>query len=168
MQIIWTVAGEQISRALSFITKNPQFFTILHSSLSSLPCRGLCLHLAGCPDGSLVLNVHRNTGYISYREYKGRPEENNRQNAGGRNQLYRKPSTAGILSFIIMIFSITSVLMLLSPGGWGSPAIVILLLAVFCGVFYIFARMHLFGGADAWRLYSFHLYSDVPVHASAW
>ncbi len=42
--------------------------------------------------------------------------------------------------------------MLFSPQGWGSPALVILLMTVFCGVFYIFARMHLFGGADAWAL----------------
>ena len=34
----------------------------------------------------------------------------------------------------------------------GLPALSILLLAVFCGVFYIFGRMHLFGGADAWAL----------------
>jgi preflagellin peptidase FlaK len=42
--------------------------------------------------------------------------------------------------------------MLFTPGGWGSQALVILLLSVFCGVFYLFARMHLFGGADAWAL----------------
>jgi preflagellin peptidase FlaK len=51
-----------------------------------------------------------------------------------------------------MIFAITAVLMLFSPDGWGSQSIIILLLAVFSGVFYIFARMHFFGGADAWAL----------------
>jgi preflagellin peptidase FlaK len=51
-----------------------------------------------------------------------------------------------------MIFAITAVIMLISPGGGGTQSFVILLLAVFSGVFYIFARMHLFGGADAWAL----------------
>jgi preflagellin peptidase FlaK len=42
--------------------------------------------------------------------------------------------------------------MLFGPGGWGAPALVLLLLSVFCGVFYVFGRMNLFGGADAWAL----------------
>jgi len=42
--------------------------------------------------------------------------------------------------------------MLISPDGWGTQSFLILLIAVFSGVFYIFARMHLFGGADAWAL----------------
>ena len=53
---------------------------------------------------------------------------------------------------VILIFAITSVLMLFGPGGWGTPALVLLLLSVFCGVFYVFGRMNLFGGADAWAL----------------
>jgi preflagellin peptidase FlaK len=51
-----------------------------------------------------------------------------------------------------MIFAITAVIMLISPDGWGTQSIIILLMAVFSGIFYIFARMHLFGGADAWAL----------------
>jgi preflagellin peptidase FlaK len=42
--------------------------------------------------------------------------------------------------------------MLFGPGGWGAPALVLLLLSVFCGVFYVFGRMNFFGGADAWAL----------------
>jgi preflagellin peptidase FlaK len=91
-------------------------------------------------------------GYISYMEYTGTPEEK-------PGQKYRKPESniqetlsRWYFVLIVMIFSITSILMLFSPQGWGSPALVILLMAVFCGVFYIFARMHLFGGADAWAL----------------
>jgi preflagellin peptidase FlaK len=49
-----------------------------------------------------------------------------------------------------MIFTITSGL--LFYGAWGMPALSILFLSVFCGVFYIFGRMHFFGGADAWAL----------------
>jgi preflagellin peptidase FlaK len=53
---------------------------------------------------------------------------------------------------IILIFAIVSVLMLYGQNGWGSPAIMLLFLSVFCGVFYLFGRMHFFGGADAWAL----------------
>lgn len=37
-------------------------------------------------------------------------------------------------------------------GLWGEPAKYIALVAVFCGIFYLFATMHFFGGADAWAL----------------
>jgi len=90
--------------------------------------------------------------YITYTEYKGIH--------GGSVRRKNKKSDSNIpelinrwyFILIIMILSITSVIMLFSPDGWGSPALVILLVSVFCGVFYIFARMHLFGGADAWAL----------------
>jgi archaeal preflagellin peptidase FlaK len=90
--------------------------------------------------------------YISYKEYRSRFNENTRQK-------HRKndPNTSELINrwyfvLIVMIFAITAVIMLFSPGGWGTQSFVILLLAVFSGVFYIFARMHLFGGADAWAL----------------
>jgi preflagellin peptidase FlaK len=90
--------------------------------------------------------------YVSYREYKRKPEEKTR--AKRRKQ---ESDVAGTINrwyfvLIIMIFAITSALMLFGTGGWGTAALSILLLAVFCGVFYIFGRMHLFGGADAWAL----------------
>lgn len=93
--------------------------------------------------------------YISYMEYKGikgmfdetaRPKHR-KQDANVSDAINR-----WYFVLIIVIFAITSLLMLFRPDGWGSPALVILLLAVFCGIFYIFARMHLFGGADAWAL----------------
>jgi preflagellin peptidase FlaK len=90
--------------------------------------------------------------YISYMEYKGMFDENTRPKQ--RKQKLNIPDAINRWYFvlIIVIFTITSLLMLFSSGGWGSPALVILLLAVFCGIFYIFARMHFFGGADAWAL----------------
>jgi preflagellin peptidase FlaK len=90
--------------------------------------------------------------YVTYREYKGVSDENawpklREKNAGISDFINR-----WYFVLIIIIFSITSLIMLFSPGGWGSQALVILLLSVFCGIFYLFARMHLFGGADAWAL----------------
>jgi preflagellin peptidase FlaK len=91
-------------------------------------------------------------GYVSYMEFKGRFDENPKAK--------KKPGDANIAQtigrwyfvLIVMAFAIVSVLMLITPGCWGSPAFMILFLSVFCGVFYIFGRMHLFGGADAWAL----------------
>lgn len=90
-------------------------------------------------------------GYVTYIEYTKKPD--------GKTKPRRKPQeqtvadTLGRWYFvlIIIIFAITSVMMLFS-GGWGTAAFVILLSSVFCGVFYIFGKIHLFGGADAWAL----------------
>ena len=90
-------------------------------------------------------------GYVSYREYKGKNEENTRKKCRKNEPDIQEAINRWYFVLIIMIFTITSYLMLFS-GSWGSPAKVILLMAVFCGVFYIFARMHFFGGADAWAL----------------
>jgi preflagellin peptidase FlaK len=90
--------------------------------------------------------------YISYREYKGMFDENTRQKPRKKDSNISVFINRWYFVLIVMIFAITAVLMLFSLDGWGSPALVILLLAVFCGIFYIFARMHLFGGADAWAL----------------
>lgn len=90
--------------------------------------------------------------YISYREYKGIPGKKTGRKTRKPGSDVQEVFNHWYFVLIIMIFSITSVIMLFSSGGWGSPAIVILLLSVFSGVFYIFARMHLFGGADAWAL----------------
>jgi preflagellin peptidase FlaK len=89
--------------------------------------------------------------YVSYREYRGRPEEKD-----GSKRMKKESSVEGALNrwyfiLIIIIFAITSVSMLFG-NGWGTPALIILLLAVFCGVFYIFSEMNFFGGADAWAL----------------
>jgi archaeal preflagellin peptidase FlaK len=90
--------------------------------------------------------------YVSFNEYKGISEEKTRRKTRKADSNIREVISKWYFILIIVIFSITSVIMLFSPGGWGSPAILILLLSVFSGVFYLFARMHLFGGADAWAL----------------
>jgi preflagellin peptidase FlaK len=90
--------------------------------------------------------------YISYMEYKGMFDETARPKHRKQDANVSDAINRWYFVLIIVIFAITSLLMLFRPDGWGSPALVILLLAVFCGIFYIFARMHLFGGADAWAL----------------
>ena len=90
--------------------------------------------------------------YISYTEYKGIFDENSRQKHRKNEPNIPESINRWYFVLIVMIFAITAVLMLFSPEGWGTQSIVILLLAVFSGIFYIFARLHLFGGADAWAL----------------
>lgn len=89
--------------------------------------------------------------YVSYMEYTGRFEEDN------KNSRKKRDSTAEIIGrwyfiLIVIIFAFSSLFMFFGPSGWGTPAVMILFLSIFCGVFYIFGRMHLFGGADAWAL----------------
>ncbi|MDD1695857.1 MAG: peptidase A24 [Methanoregula sp.] len=90
--------------------------------------------------------------YVTYKEYKSVSDED-----VSTKRQKKKVDISDFINrwyfvLIIIIFSIASLIMLITPGGWGSQALVILLLSVFCGVFYLFARMHLFGGADAWAL----------------
>ncbi|HXX54790.1 MAG TPA: A24 family peptidase C-terminal domain-containing protein [Methanoregula sp.] len=91
-------------------------------------------------------------GYVSYVEYKRKPEEQLRFRKKKPEPTVAETISKWYFVLIVMIFAITSVLLFYGAGGWGAPAISILLLSVFCGVFYIFGRMHLFGGADAWAL----------------
>jgi preflagellin peptidase FlaK len=90
--------------------------------------------------------------YISYGEYKGKFDETCPQRNRKKEHNITDFFNRWYFVLIVMIFSITALLMLLSPEGWGTQSVMILLLAVFSGVFYIFARMNLFGGADAWAL----------------
>jgi len=90
--------------------------------------------------------------YISYMEYRGRFDENTQQSLRKRESNIPEAISRWYFVLVVVIFAITAVLMLYTPGGWGSQSVIILLLAVFSGIFYIFARMHLFGGADAWAL----------------
>jgi preflagellin peptidase FlaK len=90
--------------------------------------------------------------YISYKEYKGVSDEQSRSKNRKKELNISESINRWYFVLIVMIFAITALLMLFSPDGWGTQSIVILLLAVFSGVFYFFARMHLFGGADAWAL----------------
>lgn len=93
-------------------------------------------------------------GYITWLEYRGWPEPPRKEKKGRAS---RGPDMSEMLGrwyfvLIILIFAIASATMLISSGGWGTAAIALLLITIFSGVFYIFGRMHLFGGADAWAL----------------
>ncbi|MDO9323912.1 MAG: A24 family peptidase C-terminal domain-containing protein [Methanoregula sp.] len=90
-------------------------------------------------------------GYISYITWKQKPEGKTRPKRKAKESNVEEALNRWYFILIVIILVITSVLMLFS-GGWGAPALFILLPAAFCGVFYLFGRMHLFGGADAWAL----------------
>jgi archaeal preflagellin peptidase FlaK len=90
--------------------------------------------------------------YISYGEHKGIFDENTRKKNRKKRPNISDYFNRWYFVLIVMVFAITTMIMLISPNGWGTQSFVILLMAVFSGVFYIFARMHLFGGADAWAL----------------
>jgi preflagellin peptidase FlaK len=91
-------------------------------------------------------------GYVTWMEYKGKfdevPDKKPMRSALDVNE------TIGRWYFIpvILIYAISSVYLIIG-GAWKlNEGLFILLPAVFCGVFYTFGRMHLFGGADAWAL----------------
>ena len=90
--------------------------------------------------------------YISYGEHKGLPEENTRQ----KNRK-KDPNIYRVFQPLVFCIDCDDLCDYCNNHAdqsfWlGNSTLVILLLSVFCGVFYIFARMHLFGGADAWAL----------------
>lgn len=94
-------------------------------------------------------------GYVSYREYKKQPERKLKTKQL-RKESAKAVSVEEVLSrwyfvLIIVILTIASFSMSLG-GGWGIPGYYVALAAIFCGVFYIFGQMRLFGGADAWAL----------------
>jgi preflagellin peptidase FlaK len=89
--------------------------------------------------------------YISYITWKQKPEGKIKPKRKVQESNVEEALNRWYFILIVIIFAITSVLLLFS-GGWGNPALFVLLPAVFCGVFYLFGRMHLFGGADAWAL----------------
>jgi len=95
--------------------------------------------------------------YITYMEYKDWPVPATIRKKGKQKATIAESNVNDVLTrwyfaLIILIFAITSVMMLFGTGAWGIRGLVILLLSVFCGVFYIFGRMNMFGGADAWAL----------------
>jgi preflagellin peptidase FlaK len=90
--------------------------------------------------------------YISYMEYRGMFDDSAHPKGERQGQGITDIISRWYFVLVVLIFAITSVLMLFGQNSWGSPALVILFLSVFCGVFYTFGRMHLFGGADAWAL----------------
>jgi len=90
-------------------------------------------------------------GYVTYMEYSGRFDEPEKTK---RKPKVKLTETIGRWYFIpvILIYAISSIY-LVSGGAWTlNESLFVLLPAVFCGVFYTFGRMHLFGGADAWAL----------------
>jgi len=89
--------------------------------------------------------------YISYITWKQKPAGKVRPKRKVQESNVEEALNRWYFVLIIIIFAITSVLLLFT-GSWGTPALFVLLPAVFCGVFYLFGRMHLFGGADAWAL----------------
>lgn len=95
--------------------------------------------------------------YITYMEYRNWPAPSATRKKGNRKSVGADSNVNDVLTrwyfvLILLIFAITSVMMLFGTGAWGIQGLVILLLSIFCGVFYIFGRMNMFGGADAWAL----------------
>lgn len=100
--------------------------------------------------------------YATYMEYRDvpavlSPKKQKRKNPEPPVADVKETISRWYFVLVIMIFAVVSLLMLFSPAAgvkpaWGQPAVMILLLSVFCGVFYVFGRMNLFGGADAWAL----------------
>ena len=88
--------------------------------------------------------------YISYITYKQKPEGKIKPKKKRQESNIEEVLSRWYFILIVMIFAITSLILFFS--SWGAPALFVLLPAVFCGVFYLFGRMHLFGGADAWAL----------------
>lgn len=91
-------------------------------------------------------------GYVTYMEYTGKFDEP--ENTKRKPAKTTMTETIGRWYFIpiILVYAISSVYMV-SGGAWTlNESLFVLLPAVFCGVFYTFGRMHLFGGADAWAL----------------
>lgn len=87
--------------------------------------------------------------YVSWMEYKGLFEDDP---ANRRRDTLATAIGRWYFVLIVMILTITAVTMMLTPDAWGMPAALVIFPAVFCGVFYTFGRMNLFGGADAWAL----------------
>jgi archaeal preflagellin peptidase FlaK len=91
-------------------------------------------------------------GYVTYMEYTGMFDEPEKKKRKPGNA--KLTETIGRWYFIpiILVYAISSIY-LVSGRAWTlNESLFVLLPAVFCGVFYTFGRMHLFGGADAWAL----------------
>jgi preflagellin peptidase FlaK len=93
--------------------------------------------------------------YVSYRESKKRPERKLTAKQIRKDTMLDSNVEAVLTRWyfvlVIIILAIASFYMI-GGGSWGVSGIYIALAAIFCGVFYIFGQMHLFGGADAWAL----------------
>jgi preflagellin peptidase FlaK len=94
--------------------------------------------------------------YVSYRESKKRPERELTAKQLKKDSLMdsnvESVLTRWYFVLVIVILAIASIYMFINEGALGATWIYIALAAIFCGVFYVFGQMHLFGGADAWAL----------------
>ena len=96
-------------------------------------------------------------GYVTYMEYRGWPavpvtKKGRKTPAPAADADVSEVLGRWYFILVVLIFAIVAVMMLFGTGSWGTPALAVLLITVFAGVFYTFGRMHLFGGADAWAL----------------
>ncbi|MFA5416645.1 MAG: A24 family peptidase C-terminal domain-containing protein [Methanoregula sp.] len=89
--------------------------------------------------------------YVSYEHYRMTKKETTRKKRKHSQANINETLDRWYFVLILIIFAIASFFMIFG-GGWGLSGLYVALAAVFCGVFYIFGRMHLFGGADAWAL----------------
>jgi len=89
--------------------------------------------------------------YISYEEYRKITPKTTKQKRKRQQANISDALSRWYFVLVIVIFAIASFIMMFG-AGWGFSGIYIALAAIFCGVFYMFGRMHLFGGADAWAL----------------
>ena len=89
---------------------------------------------------------------ISYMEYTGMSDEHARPKRRKQEQDVSETINRWYFVLIIMILAISSVYLITGRAWALDDGVFILLPAIFCGVFYIFGRMHFFGGADAWAL----------------
>jgi preflagellin peptidase FlaK len=91
-------------------------------------------------------------GYVTWMEYTGRFDEPKNTKRKPGSVMDAETVSRWYFVLIILVYAIAAVSQI-SGGAWKlNEGLFILLPAVFCGVFYTFGRMHLFGGADAWAL----------------
>lgn len=89
--------------------------------------------------------------YVTYAEYQKTKAKTAKQKKKQQQSYISEVLCRWYFVPVIVIFAIASFFMV-AEGGWGLQGIFIVLAAFFCGVFYLFGQMHLFGGADAWAL----------------
>ena len=87
--------------------------------------------------------------YVSWLVSTGKLDESTKLTKTSRESINAERIARWYYVVIIMVFAITSIIMLPQSTGWGSPAILILTLSIFCAFFYLLTQMNLFGGADA-------------------
>jgi len=91
-------------------------------------------------------------GYVTYMEYTGRFEDNPKAKRKKHDINVAEAINRWYFVLVVISLVIPSYYMIIS-GSWRfNDSLFIILPAIFSLVFYVFGRMHLFGGADAWAL----------------